>query len=613
MSVISVEALTAAKEWRSVWQERWRAAAPATRTRIQVGVFLAVVVVAYHYSLSTLMQSLNLDTPLAYIGLVPVIALGLAAVRSKPERREPAIHDRQLDYIVGLPLVVTALAINFLLPRRLSAMFWVWRIDLLSLPFFVAGVASIVFGVRALWRQRLAVGYLFLAWPVPYSVLLLRELNRFTTLTLHGLKYLVDIIHVATPAASSDGSVFNVVHLGKPFQLSVVSACSGVNGMVGFLLVGAAFGAAVSGPRLRKTLWLAGGLLLLWAVNLGRLMFIFWAGSAFGEHFAIKVLHPFVGLITFNIGVIVMLLLLRPLGLRIGRPGAKTVKVPAAQPLAAIEPSARPLAVPAIYSAFAVVVVMGLLLGLNNSNLRSYDLVANAAGEPKLSSFLSYPATPKGWDPSFAAQYDWAKPYFGESSTWYRYTYTAGVAGAGDVHSSLPVFADVINTNNLASFSAYGVEACYRFHGYSLRNVAQVNLGAGITAQSLSYSTKSHDDWSIVYWIWPVKSGTTTRYERVILYLLNTGDGAVSSPGVTGIKNLRGTLKASDNTQRRLIAVRAFLVAFGREIVKNQALVAPGSQLTKQTPQVQQTRKPHIFKKAVPSSPGTTPSTNATP
>src|SRR6202022_1605260 len=102
-------------------------------------VFLGVVIVAYHYSLSTLIQSLNLDTPLAYIGLVPFIALGLAAVRAKPALAEPAIHDRQLDYIVGVPLVATALAINLVMPKRLSVMFWVWRIDLLSMPFFVAG------------------------------------------------------------------------------------------------------------------------------------------------------------------------------------------------------------------------------------------------------------------------------------------------------------------------------------------------------------------------------------------------------------------------------------------------------------------------------------------
>ena len=63
-------------------------------------------------------------------------------------------------------------------------MFWVWRIDLLTLPVFVAGAVAIIFGVRVLWRQKLAVGYLFLGWPYPYSSVLLRVLDAFTTATL---------------------------------------------------------------------------------------------------------------------------------------------------------------------------------------------------------------------------------------------------------------------------------------------------------------------------------------------------------------------------------------------------------------------------------------------
>jgi exosortase/archaeosortase family protein len=587
MSTADLSILATARDWRSEWLARWRTASARTRATIQIGVFLGVVVVAYHYSLTTLVQSLNLDTPLAYIGLVPIIALGLAAVRSQPLPNEPAIHDRQLDYIVGVPLLAIALAINVLLPKKLSAMFWVWRIDLLSLPFFVAGVAAIIFGIRALWRQRLAVGYLFFAWPVPYSVLLLRELGSFTTLTLHAMKALVHVIHVATPAPSADGSLFNVVHQGRAFPLSVVSACAGVNGMVGFLLVGAAFGAIVTGPRLRKALWLAGGLLLLWVINLGRLLFIFWTGSVFGEHFAIKVLHPFVGLVTFNVGIVIMLLLLKPVGLRIKGPRSGKADSTSHPVPDAVQASSRPLAVPAVYSAIALVAVAGLLLGMTNSNLRSYDLVASATGEPKLASFLAYPASPHGWDPIFAANYDWAKPYFGESSSWFRYNYIANL-GNGDLHSNLPVTADVVNTNNLSSFSAYGVEACYRFHGYSLRDVAQVNLGGGINGQALSYSTKDHLGWTIVYWIWPVKTGTTIRYERVILYLLNTGGVAVDGPNVTGVKNLRGSLKATDEHDRQLLAVRTFLIDFAREVIKNQATIAPGSQLRTATPSVPQ-------------------------
>jgi exosortase/archaeosortase family protein len=590
MSATDLSLLTAARDWRSEWHDRWQQASTATRTRIQVGVFLAVVVVAYHYSLNTLLQSLNLDTPLAYIGLVPVIALGLAAVRSRPRYQEPAIYDRQLDYIVGLPLLAVALAMNVLLPKRLSAMFWVWRIDLLSLPFFVAGVAAIIFGVRALWRQRLAVAYLFLAWPVPYSFLLLRELNTFTTLTLHALRGALHHVHVATQVPSSDGSLFNIVHHGRPFQLSVVSACAGVNGMVGFLLVGTAFGAVVTGPRLRKTLWLFGGLALLWFINLGRLLFIFWTGQEFGEHFAIKVLHPFVGLITFNIGVIIMLLLLKPVGLRIGL-ASKTGEPSTAdrdKPADQINHSvvSRPLAVPAVYSAIALLAVVGVVVGVTNSNLRSYDLVASATGEPKLASYLAYPASPSGWSATFDTQFDWAKPYFGETSSWYRYSYTSNVGGGGDLQANLPITADVVNTSNLFSFSAYGVEACYRFHGYSLQDVAQVSLGGGITGQALSYNTKNHTDWSIVYWIWPIKNGNSTRYERVILYMLNTGGGSLRAPSVTGLTNLHGSLSPTDQAQRRLIAVRAFLVSFAREVIKGQASVAQGARLSRESPSV---------------------------
>jgi len=544
------------REHQAAWRARWADASSTARTRIQVGILLGVVVVAYHYSLQTLFKSLSLDTPLAYVGLVPFIALGLAVVRSRAIVSEPTIHDRQLDYIVGLPLLSAALAINLFLPKRLSAMFWVWRIDLLSLPFFVAGLACMIFGVRATWRQRLAIAYLLLVWPFPYSVILRRGLDAVTALTISGLTTITHVIPWAKPDPVAGGTLFTVVHGGKAFTMSVASACSGVNGIVGFLLVGTAFGAIVRGPRLRKTLWLAGGILLLWAMNLGRLMLIFGAGGLFGEHFALQVLHPVVGLITFNIGIVVMLLLLRPAGLRIA--GGREM---AARPDSSTDAGGRcgSLAVPRIYAATAVVVVLGLVLALTNTRLRSYDLVAAADGEPKLASYLAYPASPQGWKASFSEQYTWAKPYFGEDSAWYRYSY-GPTFGTSDLHSDLPVIADVIDTGDLSSFSAYGVEACYRFHGYSLNDVQQVNLGGGINGQSLSYTAKT-TDWSIVYWIWPVKVGKTTRYERVILYTLGTGS-------------------VSDvSAKRDAKAHRDFLVAFAREVIISQAKVAPGSRL----------------------------------
>jgi hypothetical protein len=166
---------------------------------------------------------------------------------------------------------------------------------------------------------------------------------------------------------------------------------------------------------------------------------------------------------------------------------------------------------------------------------------------------------------------------FGQSSSWKRYGY-ANAGFGGNLHSSVPVVADVINTNKLSSFSAYGVEACYRFHGYSLRDVGQVRLGGGITGEALSYSSRKDGDWTIVWWIWPTKFGATTHYERVMLYMLNTTAGYVQAPGpVTGVKNLRGSLNGPSAINLRLSTVRAFLIGFAREVVKSQASVTPGS------------------------------------
>lgn len=568
---IDFRARRARKDIRSWWDRR----SPRSTTVLRLIILLAATAAAYHYSLLSLLQSLSLETPLAYVGLVPVMALLLAALRARPDKAEPVIHDRQLDYIVGVPLLAGALAINTLLPRRLSTMFWVWRIDLFTLPFFVAGAVALLFGVRVLWRQRLAISFLLLAWPLPYSVLLLRFLTNFTDVTLSGLRLALRVVQVAVPLPSGDGSLFRVVHEGKPFSLSVAAACSGANGMIGFLLVGVAFGAIVRGPRTRKALWLTAGLLLLWLINLGRILFIFWAGKLWGESVAIDVLHPYVGLVTFNLGVVIMLLALRPLGLSIrGRMGERGPAAAAAR---------RTMAVPKAAVALVTVVVLGGVLSLTNENLKSYDMVANALGGARLASFSDHPSAPEGWAARQTNRFTWARPFFGEDSSWLRYTYTSRSA-SGPTGRKLPITGDVIRTSNLRSFSAYGVEACYRFHGYKLRDVASVSLGGGITGQALSYANeKKRQDWTIVYWLWPVRTAEgSTSYERVTLYLQDAGGAQInaSTPASEDVKSLGGGLSQADELERRLLNTRSFLVTFAQGVVTGQKSVAPGSRLT---------------------------------
>ena len=183
--------------------DRWRPYARPAAT-------IVVILLAYRVSFQTLLESLSLDTPLAHLALVPLIALGLAVIGAR-RKSGPPIHDRQLDWIVGIPLVLLALGANFLLPSQLSTEFWVYRVDLVSLPFFVAGVVAILLGTRMLWRMRMGILFLFLAWPYPYSRVLDRWLVPFTTLTARMVTEAVR--HIPTPVFGAGWHiVFFTVH-----------------------------------------------------------------------------------------------------------------------------------------------------------------------------------------------------------------------------------------------------------------------------------------------------------------------------------------------------------------------------------------------------------------
>jgi exosortase/archaeosortase family protein len=551
--------------WREQSRAWWVGLDATSRTAVQLSLVLGGTLVAYPYSLLTLIEQLDVQSPLAYVGLVPVFALALAGAYVKPKPNEPDIYDRQLDYIVGVPLLLAAAAITILLPHHMSTTYWQWRVDLTAVPLFVAGLLAIVFGVRVLWRQRLPIAYLLLALPALYTVVLNSVLLWYTNFTVTALRDIVAHVHVASADGIAANALFIVSHHGHSFELQVVTACSGVDGLVGFLLIGLLFAAMVSGPMLRKSVWLVAGLPLLWAINLGRMLFIFWAGKEFGETVALDVFHPFIGLVTFSAGVTVWALSHRRFGLRIR--GFSTSTRPSHDEVAKPANRARVTAVPAIAAATIVVVIASVVIGIGDNNLKDYNLIENAVGQPRLDSFLVNPAQVPGWTSAYDEQFFNGQPEFGPTSLWYRYLYRQ-TSKTAPLHAGVPIFADVINAPGLSGFSAFTVQDCYTFHGWNERGTVDENLGGGIIGQELSYDSAQYGDWSLVYWIWPV-NGTAgdpsaSRYERVVLYLQDGAEASVRDP-LTGLATT-----PSMGLDQRLVANRDFLTAFAREIIKEQ-------------------------------------------
>ncbi len=158
-----------------VEQAGQRLVPPIPNTAIPAGLQGAVAViaalVAFAPSILNLAADLPPHRPLGAISLVPGIALlltALIAIRRGPP--EPEIHDRYVDYILGLSLLAVVTASLIWLPASLSIFFWSWRLDLLAFPLFLAGTLTILCGARTLWRFRLPLGILLLGWPLPYVV-----------------------------------------------------------------------------------------------------------------------------------------------------------------------------------------------------------------------------------------------------------------------------------------------------------------------------------------------------------------------------------------------------------------------------------------------------------
>ena len=319
---------------------------------------------------------------------------------------------------------------------------------------------------------------------------------------------------------------------------------------------------------IRKLAWLIVGLGVTWMLNVTRIIMIFAIGKQWGQGVAIDGFHPFLGLVTFSLGILLMLKLLDRFGLHV-----PTRTVPAAKPTGSqmLEDTRR--AVPRTRIAVIVVVAIALMSGVANASLRSFDLVANADGTPRLAAFLSHPARPLDWTEYRAASYTWARQFFGSDSNWYRYMYTWHGKVPTGLHTTSSVIADVINTSDLSTFSAYGIEACYSFHGYALKSIDRISLG-GVTANVVSYNnSKTHADWTNVYWIWPVKMDNgDTRYERVNLMLPDSsatdirGKLSPTSPA----RSLGIEEALTGKHQSHSAKVRAFLIAFASEIVRSQ-------------------------------------------
>lgn len=440
----------------------------------RIAFVLVVAGVAYHYSLAMLWRGFDEVIPVAYAILAGSVALLVAAIRGWGSGIEPNIHDRSLDYLVGVALLAAALLIVLILPVTLSVFFWLWRVDLLSLPLFVAGAICIVLDVRALWRLRIAIALMFVVWPPPY---------------LYFAPGASRLISTAGGAAVIGG----IPALSQPMDAVLT------------LFVFAIAALLLRGPALARIAWVVSGVLMALTIYVVQMLLhslvlvrlipnssSWLQGSAGPIALCIALLAMVAALPTYA---------LRPRGLR----------------FVSRNQEARSLGSTAL--AAMVVTAAGLLLGAGDSQLQEYEPLASALGTTRLPAASIAHFTMPGWRVTQTDSNRWAAVSLDKTASWTRYTYepidTAGLSATGPVGS---ITVDVISTSNPRLFSTFGVEASYRLQNRRVLAADWVDLGDGVVGHAVRYGLDAPgSNWTGIYWQWPVRTAEGLRYQRIVV------------------------------------------------------------------------------------------------
>lgn len=487
---------------------------------VRAGIIVAGVAAAYHYSLWTLFRQLSAGTLLAGLGLVPAVAVVVALQHATTRTAGVDIEDRTVDVIVGLPLLLAALVMLLIGPVSLSTYFWLWRLDLLTLPLFAAGAITMAFGVRSLWQMRVPIAFTLLAWPLPYLVLLAGGLHRLGTAATGALGRLVALVPLEPAVLAGGGSLSLVTSHGRRLALEATFADAGAGAVLGFLLVGCAVAMLLRGALPRRLLWLAAGAVLAWTLNLVWTLVVLAAEVTWGVPAGSP--DPAVMPVVWScVSALAMVAALPSFGLGIDRPAV------------ADQPARRGRGSLAL-AGLAVVVVAAGIGAVADDALSSFELVARDLGAPHVNGIDQEDATVPGWSLSRTDSLAWTRRYFGPDSTWIRYTYrpSPGAGSSSAPGSAVAVVMDVVTTTDLASLRTYDLAASYRFYPYQLVKTTSADLGGGVVGHGAVYRGRGGSAWTGVYWEWSVQTPQGERYQRVVLHL---SDQAAAVPALAAL------------------------------------------------------------------------------
>jgi exosortase/archaeosortase family protein len=405
-----------------------------------------------------------------------------------------------VNLFLAAPLLIVLVAVLLWFPSRLSYFYWVYRLDLLAVPLFVAFAVLLAFGLTALWRARWAIALLLLGWPPVLDSVLGSVAGRAGSMQ-------AALLGLLPLPATRIGETFLVGRGPTRAAITLAAPCAGLLGVFSMLLVGGVVVAYRSGPRRRKLAWLATAVAIALLANVVRLALVVTVAAASGVEAGFALFHALAGPLLFALALMCALLLLDRFGLA---------------PREGVIAPARPLELPR-GTAAALVCTVGAAAALaawSTSVGQTPGLFRGAiALEP--GRLLPLPA---GYASGGVSELASLRTLFGRGAD-AQLTHIDGVRGDA-------VAAQVVVTPSYGQALRYNVLDCFVFHHARVYATHVAPLVEGGTAV-LTAVRLDGADVATATWVQPALIAGRRAWRRVLLFAYL--DGASSRPHVRAV------------------------------------------------------------------------------
>lgn len=288
-----------------------------TETRITLGVKIAVAIAAiialFSQDLTILFNDAFQSESTSHLLAIPFLFAYLIYRKRKMlraviplENRNQPKETRHLPLIAGILLSITAI----LLYWHGSHTFTPLEYHMLALPIFAAGLTLILFNPQTL--RQLAFPIAFLAFLVPPPSEILYALGAtLSIISSEASNAIVNTVGIPSTITSEYGNPTIIITRpdGTTIPFSVDIACSGIYGLIGFLVFAVFVAYIIRDKPWKKLALILLGIPLIYLLNIVRITIILILGYHYGEVLALQVFHLLGGWILIFLGTLLLLLI----------------------------------------------------------------------------------------------------------------------------------------------------------------------------------------------------------------------------------------------------------------------------------------------------------------